>query len=81
MTTQTLSSVGREKLLAIKVMNKDHISKKDIFNQRQLWREIKVQRSMKLCGNTVQLYKVYENDNFINLVMDHHDGGTLGELI
>jgi serine/threonine protein kinase len=36
---------------------------------------------MRLCGNTVKIIKVYENDNFINLVMDYHEGGTLGELI
>lgn len=40
-----------------------------------------MQRSLRLCGNTVKIIKVYENDNFINLVMDHHEGGTLGELV
>lgn len=43
--------------------------------------EIKVQRSLKYCGNTIKLFKIYESDKYLNLLMEYQEGGTLGDIL
>lgn len=40
-----------------------------------------MQRKLQYCGNTIKLIKIYESDQFINLLMEFQEGGTLQELI
>jgi serine/threonine protein kinase len=40
-----------------------------------------VQRKLKLCGNTLKLYKIYESDKYLNLLMEYQEGGTLGDKL
>lgn len=43
--------------------------------------EIRVMRDLKNCANTLKLYKIYENDKYINLMLEFHEGGTLAERL
>ena len=36
---------------------------------------------LKQCGNVTKLLKIYETDKYLNLLLDYHDGGTLGNLL
>lgn len=38
-------------------------------------------RIMTNCGNALKLFKVYESESFINLLLEYIDGGTLGSII
>jgi serine/threonine protein kinase len=44
-------------------------------------REIQVQRQLRNCGNTIKLFKIYESEKYINLLMEYQEGGTLGDLL
>lgn len=43
--------------------------------------EIRIQRQLRLCGNVIKLLKVYESDNYLNLLMEFQEGGSLGEIL
>lgn len=43
--------------------------------------EIRIMRSLKLCGNVLRLHKIYESDHYINLLMDYQEGGTLSSIL
>ncbi len=43
--------------------------------------EIRIQRILKLCGSTIKLFKIYESDKYLNLLMEFQEGGTLGDLL
>jgi serine/threonine protein kinase len=45
--------------------------KKSEIHQIQMVREIKIQRKMRMCANSIRLYGVYETDKYINLVMEY----------
>ena len=51
------------------------------FLQRQVLREIQLQRIASDCGNAVKLVKVCETDNYINIFMERQEGGTLSSFI
>lgn len=36
---------------------------------------------LKDCGNALTLYKIYESDKYLNLLMEYQEGGTLGEML
>jgi serine/threonine protein kinase len=38
-------------------------------------------RELSLCANTLKLYKIYESDKYINLLLEYHEGGTLAEKL
>lgn len=43
--------------------------------------EIQVQMMLKLCGNVTKLLKIYESELYLNLLLDFHEGGSLGNLL
>ena len=43
--------------------------------------EIRIQRSLRLCGNTIKLFKIYESERYLNLLLEFQEGGTLGDLL
>jgi serine/threonine protein kinase len=43
--------------------------------------EIRIQRQLKLCGNVIKLIKIYESDNYLNLLMEYQEGGCLGDIL
>lgn len=43
--------------------------------------EIRIQRLLKHCGNTIKLFKIFESDNYLNLLMEYEEGGTLGDIL
>lgn len=48
----------------------------------QIIKEIQIQRNLlRNCGSVVKILKVYESDDFINIVMDYHEGGSLSSYI
>lgn len=36
---------------------------------------------LKLCGNTLKLFKIYESEKYLNLLTEYQDGGSLGEKL
>jgi serine/threonine protein kinase len=36
---------------------------------------------LKNCGNALKVYRIYESDKYLNLLMEFQEGGTLGELL
>lgn len=36
---------------------------------------------LKNCGNALKLYKIYESEKYLNLLMEFQEGGTLGEML
>lgn len=40
-----------------------------------------MQRCLNKCGNTIQLYKVYETENSVYMIIEYQSGGTLQDLI
>lgn len=45
-------------------------------------KEIDIIRKLYLCDNIVKLISVYDQDNYIHLVMDYQEGGDLlGKII
>lgn len=69
------------KVYAIKAIHKIELSAKSAYHHKQMVKEIQFQRKMRDCGNVLKLYKVYESDQYIYLVMEFQEGGTLGELL
>lgn len=47
----------------------------------QMLREIRVQRDMGCCGNALKLFKIYETERFLNIMIEYQDGGTLQDFI
>lgn len=43
--------------------------------------EIRAMRDLKNCANTLKLYKIYESDKYINLLLEYQEGGTLAEKL
>lgn len=43
--------------------------------------EIRIQRTLKHCGNTIKLFKIFESENYLNLLMEYEEGGTLGDIL
>jgi serine/threonine protein kinase len=68
-------------VFAIKAIHKQKLMTKSSYHHKQMVKEIQFQRKMRDCGNVLKLYKVYESDQYIYLVMEYLDGGTLGELL
>ncbi len=56
--------------IAIKSISKSLILNKQL-DIEQLMNEINIQRKLSLCGNVVKLYKVYESENQLHLVIDY----------
>lgn len=65
----------------MKVINKKTLFEKSVYEQRQLIREIQVQRMLRFCGNTIKLLKIYETETYINLLMEYQEGGTLSKAL
>jgi serine/threonine protein kinase len=61
---------GNCRFFAMKVINKSALLKKSSFEQKQMIREIQMQRRLRHCGNTIKLHKIYESDSFINMLME-----------
>jgi serine/threonine protein kinase len=70
-----------EKTYAIKVIIKDKLEKKDDQEKQQMVNEIQIQRSLKLCGNTIKIIKIYESEKYLNLLLEYMEGGTLGDIL
>ncbi|TNV85325.1 hypothetical protein FGO68_gene11795 [Halteria grandinella] len=68
-------------VFAMKVINKTKLYEKSQFEQKQLLKEVQVMRRLQYCGNTIKLLKIYESDQYINLLMEFQEGGTLQDLI
>lgn len=47
----------------------------------QMVNEIRIQRSLRLCGNTIKLFKIYESERYLNLLLEFQEGGTLGDVL
>jgi len=43
--------------------------------------EIQIQRALRLCGNTIKLLKIYESENYLNLLIEFQEGGSLGDIL
>ncbi|TNV85935.1 hypothetical protein FGO68_gene1963 [Halteria grandinella] len=71
----------KKKCFAIKVIAKDKLLAKAPYLHRQLMKEIQIQRMLKNCGNALKLYKIYESEKYLNLLMEFQEGGTLGEVL
>lgn len=69
------------KMYAIKVIKKESLLKKSAYQQKQMVKEIQVQRELKHCGNTLKLHKIYESDRYLNMLMEFQEGGTLGDAL
>jgi serine/threonine protein kinase len=66
---------------AIKIITKKKFEGKPERERIQMMNEIQVQRRLKFCGNTLKLYKIYESDKYLNLLMEFQEGGTLGDKL
>ena len=51
-----------ENTFAIKIIKKDPLLRGPSADIRQLMSEIRVQRELAQCGNSLKLYKIYETD-------------------
>lgn len=47
----------------------------------QMLDEIRIMRSLKNCGNTLKLIRIYESDSYLNMLMEFQEGGTLGDRL
>lgn len=62
----------------MKVINKSKLCQREAENDRQaLIREIKIQRLLNECPNTIKLLSIYESDDYINLLLEFQEGGSL----
>lgn len=66
---------------AIKIITKKKFEGKPERERLQMMQEIQVQRKLKYCGNSLKLYKIYESDKYLNLLMEFQEGGTLGDKL
>lgn len=64
---------------ALKVIKKKTLAKKSEFELSQMVREIQVQRMLKHCSNTIKLYKIYETQVYVKMLMEYQEGGTLSD--
>lgn len=69
------------RVFAIKVIIKSQLVNREYFEQMQMINEIRIQRSLRLCGNTIKLFKIYESERYLNLLLEFQEGGTLGDLL
>ncbi|TNV85852.1 hypothetical protein FGO68_gene16745 [Halteria grandinella] len=72
---------SEQKLFAIKVVKKLSILQKSEYHQLQMLMEIRIQRELNMCGNTVKLVKLYETDKYLNILMEYQQGGSLGDML
>lgn len=54
---------------------------KSEYEQGQMISEIRAMRSLDRCEGTVRLYKVFESDNYLNLLMEYQQGGCLSDIL
>jgi serine/threonine protein kinase len=59
------------KLYAIKVIKRETLLMKSDYEQGQMISEIRAMRSLDRCEGTVRLFKVFESDNYLNLLMEY----------
>jgi serine/threonine protein kinase len=71
----------QDRIYAVKVIKKEALMNKPLHHSEQLMKEIQIQRKLALCGNTIKLFKIYESDKYINMVMEYQDGGSLGDFL
>jgi serine/threonine protein kinase len=76
-----LGRKNEEKVFAIKVIVKSQLNMKAEFERKQLANEVRAQRALKLCGNTIKLHKLYESERYLNLLMEFQEGGTIGDIL
>lgn len=69
------------RVFAIKVIIKSQLINREYFEQMQMVNEIRIQRSLRLCGNTIKLFKIYESERYLNLLLEFQEGGTLGDVL
>lgn len=81
MGQRRISAEVEEKIYAIKIINKKKFEEQDLSDKIQMVNEIKVQRELKLCGNSLKLFKIYESEKYLNLLMEYQEGGTLGDKL
>lgn len=72
------SKKNREKVYAMKVINKTAISEK---HKPQLIEEIRLQRKLSSSPNITRIYKIYETSQNIYILMELKEGGNLKECI
>jgi serine/threonine protein kinase len=58
------------RVFAIKVIIKSQLVNREYFEQMQMVNEIRIQRSLRLCGNTIKLFKIYESERYLNLLLE-----------
>jgi serine/threonine protein kinase len=65
------SATYSPQIYAIKVVKKQSLLEKGMYQMRQMVREIQIQREMRFCGNSIKLLKIYETDKYLNIVMEY----------
>lgn len=77
------SGVGASnpRFFAIKIFSKKKYETLDKIEHLQMVDEIRVMRELKYCANTLKLFKIFESDKYINLLLEYHEGGTLAEKL
>ena len=75
------SSSGDVKQFAMKVIKRESLLKKTEYEQGQMISEIRTMRSLDRCEGSVRLFKVFESDNYLNLLMEYQQGGSLSALL
>lgn len=71
----------QEQIYAVKVIKKEILINKPVHQTEQIMKEIQIQRKLAYCGNTIKLFKIYESDKYINMLMEYQDGGSLGDCL
>jgi serine/threonine protein kinase len=72
---------NEDKVFAIKVIERTKLDKKDLNERMQMVNEIQIQRALRYCGNVIKLYKIYESDKYLNLLLEYQEGGCLGDML
>ena len=66
------------KNFALKVVNKGKLEGK---MREQILEEIRIQRELRVCGNVLTLFRVYECKLNLYLLLEYEEGGTLRSKI
>lgn len=67
-----ISKSGEERVYAIKVIKTGRLKDWEGKEDRDLLiKEVRTQRALNLCGNSLKLFKIYETDKFLNMLIEY----------
>ncbi|TNV86273.1 hypothetical protein FGO68_gene10518 [Halteria grandinella] len=70
-----------QEYMALKVIKKSKLNEQSEEMQSQILKEVRGQRTLKLCGSTTKIFKIHECSEHLSLLMELQEGGCLTEVV